>query len=621
MRNIVLLSFLLLVTNAALSQTQLYMPRTIAQAYENQTRSLSGAPGSKYWQNTGNYDIQVSFDPATNEITGTETIVYTNNSPGNLYALNFKLFPNLYQKGNIRNMPVAPEDITNGMTIRNIRVNDTLKTENPARIAGTNYFLSIPELGAGKSVKVSLTFAYTLNKGSHIRTGMVDETSAFIAYFFPRIAVYDDINGWDANSYRGQTEFYNDFCNFKVAITVPGTFQVWATGDLVNASEVYTEPIVARIRKAETEDDIIYIIDSTDLKSGNITRRQPKNTWKFEAQNVSDFAFAVSDHYLWRSTSLEVDPATKRRTRVDAVFNPKHADYFEVIDFARKTVDNMTNYFPKWPYPYSHETVFDGLDQMEYPMMVNDNPVANRADGIELTVHEIFHTMFPFYMGTNETLYAWMDEGWASMGEWLITPRIDSSLVDNYGIGAYSASAGAYLDLPIITPSTQLTESPYINNSYGKPALGYFYIKDLLGDDLFLKALHLYISRWNGKHSQPYDFFNSMNEGAGRNLNWFWKNWFFDDGYPDLAIGKVTQKGKTGTVEVIAKGHKMVPVVAQVQFANNTSITIHKAVDCWEKGNKTITLTFPAPQKITKVVLGNNRTADIDFSNNQYIAK
>jgi aminopeptidase N len=224
-------------------------------------------------------------------------------------------------------------------------------------------------------------------------------------------------------------------------------------------------------------------------------------------------------------------------------------------------------------------------------------------------------------MGINETLYAWMDEGWASIGEWLITPRIDSSVVDNYGIGTYNVSAGYSQDLPIITLSTQLTESPYVNNSYGKAALGYFYVRDMLGDELFLKALHVYINRWNGKHPQPYDFFNSMNEGAGRNMNWFWKRWFFDDGYPDLAIDKVSQNAKTGTIEILSKGTKPVPVHAVIQFEDNTAVTIHKSVDCWEKGNKIVTLTFPATSKITKVNLGNNRTVDIDPTNNVYTAK
>jgi hypothetical protein len=175
------------------------------------------------------------------------------------------------------------------------------------------------------------------------------------------------------------------------------------------------------------------------------------------------------------------------------VFNPVHKDYFEVVNYARKTVETMSYQFPKWPYPYPHETVFDGLDQMEYPMMVNDNPLEETADAIELTDHEIFHTMFPFYMGTNETKYGWMDEGWATIAEWLISPVIDPKIVDTYGVGPTQNSAGNEQDAPIMTLTPQLTGIAKFTDSYPKPALAYLYVKDMLGDELFTKALHYYI--------------------------------------------------------------------------------------------------------------------------------
>ena len=231
---------------------------------------------------------------------------------------------------------------------------------------------------------------------------------------------------------------------------------------------------------------------------------------------MTDFVFAIANHYIWKASSLVVDPATGRRTRVDAVFNPSHADYYEVVDFARKTVQAMSYRFPKWPYPYPHETVFDGLDQMEYPMMVNDNPLSDRASAINLTDHEIFHTMFPFYMGVNETKYAFMDEGWATIGEWVISPLIDPTVTDKDGVDDYSRLSGREDDLPIITLSTQEMDNAYYLNSYPKPGLGYLYAKDLLGDSLFLKGLHHYIETWHGKHPIPSDFFAAMNAGTGQ---------------------------------------------------------------------------------------------------------
>jgi hypothetical protein len=614
--------WLLLLTGlqqAFAQQTTLYMPLNIKKAYDNNTRSYSGKPGKNYWQNKAGYDIQVTFEPATNKISGTEKLVYINNSPDTLRDVNFRLFPNLFQKGSIRSMAVTEDDLSDGVAILNLRINGTQKTL-PSRISGTNMPLAIPELHPGDSIRFELNFSYILNENTHIRTGSVDTGAYFMAYFFPRIAVYDDINGWDRIPYTGAQEFYNDFSKFRVAITVPGNYQVWATGDLMNSTEVYNDKYCQRIAAAEKSNDIIAVIDSTDIRAGNITKNNQTNTWHFEANNVTDFAFACSNHYLWNATSVEVDAVTKRRTRVDVAFNAAHADFFSVVQYARSTVDKMSHSFPKWPFPYSHETVFDGLDQMEYPMMVNDNPLADKAQAIELTDHEVFHTMFPFYMGTNETSYAWMDEGWATIGEWIISPMIDSVIVDDYGMLPYNSIAGKFQDLPIMTPSNQLTEA-YMTNSYPKPALGYLYVKDMLGDSLFLKALHYYIAQWNGKHPQPYDFFYCMNTGSGKNLDWFWKRWFFDNGYPDLAISGVTQKGKTGKVDIISKGTKPVPVDVTILFEDNSIVRLHKSIACWEKGNKTLSLAFPSPQKIKKVTLGSTWVADINKADNVYEVK
>lgn len=479
----------------------------------------------------------------------------------------------------------------------------------------------IKPLAPGKKINFHITYSYILNKTSHIRTGEVDDGAYFIAYFFPRIAVYDDIDGWNNNPYLGTQEFYNDFCDFKTSITVPANYLVWATGDLINGDAIYKEKYFQRINKAETEDGFINIIDSSDLSKGHITKSDSTNTWVYEAKNVTDAVFAISNHYIWKSSSLLVDKSTGRRTRVDAVFNPKHKDFYEVVDFARKTVEAMSYRFPKWPYPYNHETVFDGLDQMEYPMMVNDNPLEDRAESIELTDHEIFHTMFPFYMGINETKYGWMDEGWATIGEWLISPMIDSSIVDLYGISAVEKNAGNEIDLPIVTLTTQQYGTSMFINSYPKPAMGYLFVKDMLGDELFYKGLHNYFRYWAGKHPIPYDFFYSMNEGSGKNLNWFWKKWFFDNGVPDLAIAQVYQQGNKKTIVVQSKGTKPLPVDLTVVYTDGSVEKMHKSIAVWEKGNANTTISFTSNKKIKKVELGSTYVPDVNKKDNLYNVK
>jgi hypothetical protein len=603
-----LLVALLLTGLAAFAQAPapLPMPRNLQATYAKGTRSTSGQPGPKYWQNTADYTIKVNFDPATRLLAGTVNIAYQNNSPDSLRQLWFKLYPNIYQKGAPRSGKFAPEDLSDGVKIEQLTINGQAVDPSQMQIDNTNMVVSLSRaIRSRQAAQVAITYSYTLNKGSHQRTGEVEPGADFVAYFFPRIAVYDDVDGWNRIPYTGGPEFYNDFCHFAADITVPRNFLVWATGDLTNADKVLTKKYLARLRTAEKKDGIISIIDSNEARLHDATAPNASNTWHFDARDVTDFVFATADHYVWESTSLVVDRATKRRTRVDAVYSPKHDDFKEVAQFGRKTVEAMSYTFPKWPYPYNHETVFDGLDQMEYPMMVNDNPTPTREAGIELTDHEIFHTMFPFYMGINETKYGWMDEGWATIGEWLISPLIQPDLVDDYGMNAYSHAADTEDDMPIVTLTTQQTGAPFFLNSYPKPGLGYLYVKDMLGDELFAKALHTYIRTWHGKHPMPYDFFYSMNAGAGQNLDWFWQRWFFDGGYPDLAITSVTL-GTDGAsaIVVTAKGSKPVPVDLTVTFGDGSTEKIHRTIAVWQSGTRTVTVPVAGRKAISKVTLG-----------------
>lgn len=601
-------------------QTILTIPVNLQNTYYKGTRTVQGPPGKNYWQNDATYTIKINFNPKNLTLAGTVAIDYINNSPDTLKQIDFKLYPNIFKNGAIRNMRVEPADITNGVQIQKLSIDHQNQDAQQWTTEGTNMTLKIPGLIPKKSIHLDITYSYTINKTSHIRTGQVDPGAFFIAYFFPHITVYDDIDGWNEYNYLGTQEFYNDYSHFNAEITVPGNYQVWATGNLKNADEVYRTKYVKLIGDATKNDSITDIITQTDVKDGNITKNRISNTWKFEADSVTDIAFAISNHYLWKSTSLVVDPKTNRRTRVDAVFNPDHKGYYQVINYARKTVEAMSYKFPEWPYPFAHETVFDGLDQMEYPMMVNDAPYDKIDEDIELTDHEIFHSMFPFYMGVNETKYAWMDEGWATMGEWVISPVIDSTINDLYAVNAYENNAGREEDTPISTLSTQLEGIAYMTNSYPKPALGYLYVKDMLGNPLFTKALHYYITQWHGKHPMPFDFFNCMNTGSGLNLNWFWKNWFFDPGVPDQAISKVTHLINSYIVTITNIGTKFIPVDLTIFYTDGSTQLMHQSIACWKNGNKTIILKFTAAKPVKKLVLGTGYDPDVNKADNVWVA-
>ncbi|MGZ3761194.1 MAG: M1 family metallopeptidase [Mucilaginibacter sp.] len=620
--NLSLLVLLIAVSLSVAAQNTLPVPLNLQATYTKNTRTVNGAPGKNYWQNKADYIIKINFDPQTRNITGTVAIDYVNNSPDTLTEIYFKLYPNLYKKGSVRNMVVDDADVTDGVKVQQLSINQQNQDSKQWVVEGTNMSMKIPPLLHGQKIHFDINYSYVLNKGSHIRTGQVDTGAFFIAYFFPRIAVYDDIDGWDRHHYRGTEEFYNDFSHFIAEVTVPGNYQVWGTGNLINPDDVYTAKFSKLINDAGVSDQETNIITENDLKEGNITIHRTTNTWKFEADSVTDIALATSNHYLWKATSLVVDPKSGRRTRVDAVFNPDHKSYFEVINYARKTVEAMSYQFPKWPYPYPHETVFDGLDQMEYPMMVNDAPYEKPEDDIELTDHEIFHSMFPFYMGVNETKYGWMDEGWATIGEWTISHIIDPKITDLYAIDSYENNAGKEDDVPITTLTTQLSsQSSYQNNCYSKPALGYLYVKDLLGDELFTKALHYYIAQWHGKHPMPYDFFNCMNIGSGVNLNWFWKAWFFERGFPDLALTKVIAQKNEYTAVITNMGTKPVPVDLTVYYRDGTTKLIHETIAAWKNGNKTYTVSFTAKKRVQKIILGTGYDPDVNKADNVWVAK
>ncbi|OOQ60030.1 M1 family metallopeptidase [Mucilaginibacter pedocola] len=606
--------------SSSLCAQQLPVDRNTQKALAKGTRTHMGIPGKKYWQNTGDYLIDVKFDPETRKISGEEVIDYVNNSPDTLKTFLFKLYPNLYKANSARNTNIATADLSDGVRIETLTIDGKATDSTMRRITGTNMLVKGIAVLPGAHARVTAKFSYTLNKGSFNRTGQITDGSYFIAYFFPRIAVYDDVDGWNEYPYLGKEEFYNDYGNFKVNITVPGEYRVWATGDLKNTNEVYEPEFAGRIAKAELSDSVVDVITTEDIKAGNITKKNSTNTWKFEATNVTDFAFAVSANYVWKASSIMVDPKTKRRTRVDAVFNPDHKSYWPVVNYARKTVEQISYHFPGLPFPYPHITIVDGLDAMEYPMMVNNLPFEDDKDVVEFTAHEVFHTLFPFYVGTNETKYSFMDEGWATLTEFLFHPKIAPDVKLDYDMSPVNDFAGLAEDVPVMTPTAQLYGKARFADKDLKPALALYYLKEMLGEKVFLNAMREYITTWAGKHPTPYDFFNSINTTTGQNLNWYWKSWYFDKAIPDLAISGVLKQSKQYGLTIKRIGNAPVPVHITIIYADNTKTFINRTVAIWAKGAEALQINIPVNKRITKITLGGAYDADVDMGNNVWVS-
>ena len=628
---ILLFSFSTITIVSYSQSSELYIPLNIQKTYKNKTRSKDGKPGKNYWQNRADYSINVDFNPNTRLLKGNEKITYFNNSPDTLKEIIIHLYPDYFKKGNARDNNIDFADESDGVTIENIIVDNKVINTNPES-RNVKYYHTYLKLKLDSyllpdsKLELDIEWNYTINLGSHIRTGTVDSTSFFIAYFFPHIAVYDDIHGWNKYEYTGNTEFYNDFGDYEVSINVPNDFNVWATGTLQNPEEVLTKKVLNRYKSAMTSDSIIRIIDSTEVYQKNIISKNEKNTWKYKANYIPDFAFALSDHYLWDATSIVVDEKTGRRVLIDAAYNKNSKDFYEVAKTARKSIEYMSFNFPGVPFPYPQMTVFNGGTGMEFPMILNNMSVYHPNMGhhpnkehllLVFTAHEIAHNYFPFYMGTNEIDYAWMDEGWATLTEYLLGTKLDTiNTTQILSINKYKEAIGTETDFPLISMSKIIKNPTYKVNSLPKAAIFNLILKDLLGDELFKKTLHEYMNRWNGKHPMPYDFFFTFNEASGQDLNWLYKPWFFEFGYPDLAIKHVNIETDKYEIVIEKIGNYPIPVDLKVLFSDGTYETIHEKISVWQNGNNTFTILGTTNKTIIKIELGNKDIPDADLSDN-----
>jgi hypothetical protein len=610
--------------NIFAGESGLYMPRNIEQAYQNRTRSHDGNPGENYWQNSADYEIQVELDPIKGILSGSETITYFNSSPDSLDELVIHLFPNIYRKGNSREFDVDPSDETDGVLLKEISIDNRQIDLSPhsTEVVYLHNDLSLflqKELLPEQNITLYIRWQYSINKKSHMRTGRVDSTSYFIAYFFPRIAVYDDIDGWNRYKYSGRAEFYNDFGNYNVSITVPENYVVWATGLLSNPEKVLTEKYQKRWKRAARADTVVHIVSPADDLNG-VTQPNPNNTWIFAAENVTDFAFAVSDHYLWDATSLIVDLKSGRRVLIEAAYNKNSRDFYKVAQIAKNAIEYMSYQFPAIPFPFPSMTIFNGLDEMEYPMMVNDISSTDPDYTIKLTSHEIFHSYLPFYMGINETQYAWMDEGWATFADYLIYQTIGPGNEPYFYYGAsYKNNVGLGTDIPIYANSIMLKKPAYHHNAYAKPAIFLYLLKDLLGDELFLKTTQEFMYRWHGKHPIPHDFFYTLNQSSGQNLNWLIKPWFFEFGYVDLGIEKITADNADVRIMIKKTGLYPAPIHFKITFADGTDKLIHKTAAVWKNGQEEHIIIIPADKKVIRAELMETIITDADPSNNIYV--
>ena len=610
----------------SLNAQDLYMSRDVKQAYKNGTRSMDGKPGKNYWQNHGRYAITITAMPPGRTVKGAETITYINNSPDTLRSPSIKLFLNIHKPGAPREFGATPDYLTPGVHVDECKVNGQTIQVRSDQFVFTNLPVKLPKpLLPHDSVQFSFDWHYEISLRSG-REGMIDSTTYFLAYFYPRVAVYDDYNGWDRMPFMESHEFYSDFNDYDVTINVPKNYIVVGTGTLQHPENLLQPTFLKRYNESFTSDQTIQIVTKQDWQAKNITTQNAVNSWRFSSVNVPDVAFGISDHFNWDGCSVVVDDATRRRAGAFAAYNDTAADYHHVAQYARHSLDWLSHHWPGIPYPYEKTTVFQGYAGMEYPMMANDESYEDTTFSRFVAEHEIAHTYMPFYMGINETRYGFMDEGWATTFEILIgiadlgVEKAEETY-KQFRVEGWINDPSPGEDVPIVGPGDNRIGQALGDNEYGKASLGYLAMKDLLGDELFKKCLHEYMNRWHGKHPLPWDFFFTFNDVAKKNLNWFWSNWFFSHNYIDLAIKSTTRLGNDYSVTIENIGGMAAPVNIIANYSDGTKESFHQTPVIWQSNQGKATVKISSKKKVESISLDGGIFMDADTTNNTWKEK
>ena len=614
---VIILTFIASITA---QNVKLYELPEVQKAINKETRTRTGIPGIKYWQNYADYTLEAIIDTSKNILAGTGTIVYHNKSPFTLRDLHIRLYQDIYKQGSARNFPSSLEDIHAGTNIDSLNINGKpyMLFNKPANQSIANRFCTdlhvqlSDSIVSGSSCIIEIAWSFIIPSSQWPRRMGRYSDDFFMGQWYPQIAVFDDILGWDNIPHFGLQEFYNDFNNYDVTIKVPDGYMVWATGECDNLPDVLDESIIHKLNLARSLNSNVSIIDSDAYR----TKPIKGNVWHFKAEHVPDFAFAAATNYLWDGTSIIVDQRTGRRVLVDIVY-PEEL-YFppNSLQVAKDAILWTSQSFPGIPYPYSHATsFFNGLVNdvsMEYPMIANDMIFPDTGMHKAVVAHELFHNYMPFYTGFNETIFGWMDEGWVVFLENKFTG--DGFSLFETGVKAYPNIAGSIYDRPLF--SSTMDESVFNRTflSYTKPAFNLMLLEELLGQEAFSNATTDFIHTWNGKHPTPYDFFNIFQKHAGDDINWFLNTCYFEYGYADLGIESVNGN----RITIAKKGNVPVSIKLEITYDDNSTEEIYKNLRIWKTGATEFIVNLDTNKTINKIVLGDRSVPDIDMTNNIY---
>lgn len=607
--------------------------RDFLAAVARGTRTLTGRPGPAYWQQASRYALTARVFPEERRLEGTARIRYTNNAPQALERLHVELAQNLHREGVVRN---EPAEVTGGVDLRRVALDGRPLAEGAegaaARYAveGTQLVLFLPTpLAPGASAELEIDWAFRIPQaGAGARMGYSGDDLLFLAYWYPKVAVYDDVHGWFTDPFQGTAEFYHGFGDYTLTVEAPTGWLVMATGALQNADEVLAPAVAERLRRAHAGDATVQVVGPSEFGAATRPGRDGRLPWRFSAQQVRDVAFSLTRASIWDAARTPVgdrdgDGETDY-AHINTFYRPAAPRWREVTRYQQHSIAFFSQY-TGLPYPWPHMTAVEGGGiiggGMEFPMMTLMGDYNARGDSAlyYVTAHELAHMWVPMIVSTNERRHSWMDEGTTTFHEnqaradFFPGPR---HYLDDQN--TYLAVARAGLEGELLRWSDFHHPGPAFGiASYMKPASLLELLRVVLGEETFLRAHRDYLATWAYKHPTPYDFFNTFERVAGRDLDWFWRSYYDETWLLDHAVASVRQAGGTAEVVVEDRGQAFLPAWVTLTLADGQTVEREVPVETWLRGARQATLRVPVGAPVVRAeVAANPRIPDVDRTNN-----
>jgi hypothetical protein len=605
----------------AVADTGIFSPLPFAPG--NQIRQADGAAGTAYWQQRVDYRIRATLDTTTKRITGNETIRYTNNSPDTLRFVWMQLDQNLFRPGSTGSLLFASEsrfggagfeggfDISSAAQCSGVSARPKTKRRAAARrgpadsmpiptdcsraarasplrtrVDDTMMYVELADpIPPGSSTVFELAYGFNIPEHGADRMGR-DGSLYEIAQWYPRMAVYDDVHGWNIDQYLGQGEFYLEYGNIEYEVTVPAGYIVAGSGLLQNSADVLPRTQRDRLAAAIKSDTAVHIITAAELASGAARpTRDGSLTWRFRADNVRDVAWAASPDYLWDASGWE-------GVLAQAYYRATAEDIWR--DAAKMSRYSIQEYSTRWfSYPYPQISAVEGpVSGMEYPMLAMEAKGDDGPDLYSVLTHEIGHMWYPMVVGSDERRYAWMDEGFNTFintfseeGYWKRDDSATRQRERQLVVGVDQMPTAQ----PILTPANRYkTSNNLLTLAYVKPSIMLLTLRSkVLGPQVFDSAFREYTRRWAFKHPQPADFFRTIEEVSGRDLAWFWRGFFYTTAALDQSIEGVKQESDgSAQVTLVNLGDAVMPVELELSFEDGTTQLVKLPVEIWYGGNR-----------------------------------